>query len=99
MNFLNKMERKFGRYAIQNISLMMIICYAFGYAIQFVNASFLDYLVLNPYHILHGQVWRLVTCILIPPGGFSIFTMVMLYVYYSLGTLLERTWGAFRYNV
>ena len=99
MNFLNKMERKFGRYAIQNISLMMIICYAFGYAIQFVNASFLDYLVLNPYQILHGQVWRLVTWILIPPSGFSIFTMVMLYVYYSLGTLLERTWGAFRYNV
>ncbi len=101
MNFLNKMERKYGKYAIQNISLMLIICYGFGYAIQFVNASFLNYLTLNPYLILRGQVWRLVTWILIPPSGFGfdIFTIISLYFYYWLGTTLERTWGAFRYNL
>lgn len=99
MRFLDKMERKFGRYAIQNISLMLIICYGFGYAIQFVNEGFLSYLTLNPYLILHGQIWRLVTWILIPPSGFGFFTLIMLYFYYSIGTTLERTWGAFRYNV
>ena len=99
MNFLNKLERKFGRYAISNISLMLIICYGFGYAIQFVNASFLNYLTLNPYLILHGQIWRLVTWILVPPSSFGIFTIISLYFYYWLGTTLERTWGTFRYNV
>lgn len=99
MKFLNKLERKFGRYAIQNISLMLIICYGFGYAIQFVNASFLEYLTLNPYLVLRGQIWRLVTWILVPPSGFDFFTIISLYFYYWLGTTLERTWGTFRYNL
>ena len=99
MKFLDKLERKFGRYAIQNISLMLIICYAFGYAIQFVNADFLNYLTLNPYLILRGQIWRLITWILIPPSDFGIFTILTLYFYYWIGTTLERTWGTFRYNV
>lgn len=99
MSFFNKLERKYGRYAIQNVSLMLIICYGFGYAIQFVNPSFLNYLTLNPYQILHGQIWRLVTWILIPPSGFDVFTIISLYFYYWLGTTLERTWGAFRYNL
>lgn len=100
MKFFNKLERKFGKYAIQNISLMLIICYGFGYAIQFVNAGFLNYLTLNPYLILHGQVWRLVTWILVPPSGFDIFfTLLSLYFYYWIGTTLEHVWGTFRYNV
>lgn len=99
MRLLDKLERKLGRYAIENVSLMLIICYAFGYAMQFVNASFLDYLVLNPYLILHGQIWRLFTWILVPPQAFGFFTIIMLYFYYSIGTTLERTWGAFRYNL
>lgn len=100
MRFLDKMEKKFGRYAIQNISLMLIICYGFGYAIQIVNAPFLNYLTLNPYLVLRGQIWRLFTWIIIPPSGFDIFfTLISLYFYYWLGTTLERTWGTFRYNV
>lgn len=99
MKFLNKLERKFGKYAIQNISLILIICYGFGYAIQFVNAAFLEYLTLNPYLVLKGQIWRLVTWILVPPSGFDFFTIISLYFYYWLGTTLERTWGTFRYNL
>ena len=99
MKLLNKLERKFGRYAVQNVSLMLIICYGFGYAISFVNDDFLEFLSLNPYLILHGQIWRLVTWIIIPPGSFGFFTLISLYFYYMLGTTLEHTWGAFRYNL
>ena len=99
MNFLNKLERKFGRYAIQNISLYLIICYGCGYLLNLINPSFLNYLTLNPYAILHGQIWRIVTWILVPPSSFDIFTIVMLFFYYSIGTNLERTWGTFYYNV
>ncbi len=71
-----------------------------GYLIQFINPNLLNVISLNPYLILHGQVWRLVTWIIIPPSGFSIlWTVVMLYFYYSVGNDLERTWGTFYYNV
>lgn len=96
---MSKFEKKFGKYAIRNISLMLIMCYAVGYVIQFVSGDFLGFLTLDPYRILHGQIWRIVTWIIIPPSSFNIFTLIMLYFYYSVGNTLERTWGAYRYNV
>ena len=103
MNFLNKMERKFGRYAIPELTKYIILCYVIGYALEvfhnMTGVGIMGYLALSPYHILHGQIWRLVSWVLIPPSGLDIFTIIMLFFYYSLGTALERTWGEFRYNV
>ena len=100
MNFLNKMERKIGKYAISNLSLYLIMGYVLGYILQFINPAIVDFLTLNPYLILHGQIWRLVTWVLIPPSAQSIlFYVIMMLFYYQLGTSLERTWGVFRYNV
>lgn len=100
MNFLNKMERKFGRYALSNLTLYIVITYGAGYLIALVAPQILGYLTLEPALILRGQVWRLVTWLLIAPGiRPSIFTIITLFFYYSIGTTLERTWGSFRYNV
>ncbi|MBD5545002.1 MAG: hypothetical protein HDR01_12405 [Lachnospiraceae bacterium] len=100
MYFLDKWEKKWGKYAIPNITMYLIICYAFGYILQWTKSSFfLDYLTLDPYAILHGQVWRLFTWIIVPPSGFDVFTLIMLYFYYSIGRSLEYAWGTFRYNV
>ena len=71
-----------------------------GYVIEMLMPWLLGYLTLDPYAVLHGQIWRLVTWVLIPPETSNIlFTLIMLYFYYSLGTTLERTWGTYRYNV
>ena len=99
MNFLNKMERKIGKYAIPNLSLYLILGYVLGYILEFINPAIVDFLTLNPYLILHGQVWRIVTWIIIPPSSFDLFTIIMLMFYYSVGMNLERTWGTFYYNV
>ncbi len=97
---MSKFERKFGKYAIKNLSLMLILCYACGYLINFINPAFLQYLTLDAYQILHGQIWRLVTWIICPPSNDNFFfILITLYFYYSLGTTLERTWGTYRYNV
>lgn len=94
---LNKAERQFGKYAISNLSLYIIIAYVIGYILQLTGT--MDFLRLNPYAILHGQIWRVVTWIIVPPSSLGIFTIIMLFFYYSLGKSLEMTWGAFRYNV
>lgn len=99
---MSPFERKFGKYAIRNLSFVLVACYAVGYVLQLMDRTGLitSYLTLNPYAILHGQVWRLVTWILIPPSsGGLFFTLIMLYFYCSIGTSLERTWGTYRYNV
>ncbi len=104
MNWLNKLERKFGRYAISGLTRYMILSYVIGYLFSLTGminggSGLLGLINLNPYLIFHGQVWRLVTWVLMPPGTLSIFTVIMLFFYYSLGTALEQTWGTFRYNV
>lgn len=97
---MSQFEKKFGKYAIRNLSVVLVCCYAIGYVLQFIIPWIAIYLSLDPYAILHGQVWRLVTWILIPPDDFNIFlTLLMLYFYCSIGTTLERTWGTYRYNV
>lgn len=100
MKFSSNFEKKFGKYAIKNLSMVLIICYACGYVLRMISPGIMDFLYLNPYQIIfHGQIWRLVTWLIVPPSSFDIFTLLMLYFYYSLGTTLERTWGTYRYNV
>lgn len=96
-NLINKAEKKFGRYAISNLSLYIIIAYVIGYILQLTGT--MDFLRLDPYAILHGQVWRAITWLIVPPSSLGIFTIIMLFFYYSLGKSLEITWGAFRYNL
>lgn len=101
MNFFNKLERKYGKYAIHNLMKYIIVLYVIGWFIQLVNPVFYDSLLaLDMAKVLHGQVWRLVTFIIMPPENSSAFFMIFsLYLYYVLGTNLERVWGAFRFNV
>ena len=97
--FLVKLEKKIGKYAIPRLPLVMIICYAAGYMMQLINPNIIDVISLNPYAILHGQVWRIVSWILIPPESSNLFfVLIMMYFYYSIGTTLERTWGSFYFN-
>lgn len=93
------MERKFGRYAVHNLTMYLIGTYIIGYGIYFFLPGLFRWLTLEPYFILKGQVWRIVSWILIPPSGNIITVIIMLMFYYSLGNALERAWGAFRYNV
>ena len=102
---LDKLERKLGTYAIPRLMNWFIGGYVIGYILMAIsgatNSGILSLMTLEPYYILHGQIWRLVTWILIPGDGGSInlFTLIMLFFYYSIGTNLERTWGTFYYNV
>ena len=94
------LQRFLQKYAVSNLSLVIIMCYGFGYLLQYVNASFLNYLTLNPYAICHGQIWRLVTWVLVPPDTSNIlFIIIAMMFYYSIGTSLERVWGTYAYNV
>lgn len=99
MRFLDKMERKYGRYAIQNLSAIIIALYVAGYIISLMRPELFYYLYLSPAMILRGQIWRVVSWILLPPDSLDVFTVIMLYFYFSIGRTLERTWGAFRFNV
>jgi len=98
--WLNKLERKYGKYAISNLTLYLIIGYVIGYVVSVISPDLLVALQFNPYAIIHGQVWRIFTWLLLIPRDTNIiFVAIMLFFYYQLGNALENTWGTFKYNV
>ena len=100
MKFLNKMERKLGKYAIPNLTLVIIGCFVFGYIAEIIAPGMYLKLSLLPYNILYkGEWWRVFTWIFTPPFALNVFTILGLFFYYSVGRQLEMTWGKFMYNI
>lgn len=100
MNFINKLNRKFGKYAIHNLMLYIVILYAAGFFINMANPYFyFQYLSLDISKVMRGEVWRLVTFIIQPPTNNLIFLVFSLYLYHMIGNALEHSWGAFRFNL
>lgn len=98
---IEKLEKKLGRFAVRGLMKYVIIVYLVGYISYNVNPTFYyQWLMLDVDKLLQGQVWRLITFIIQPIDTSNILlTAVMLYVYYSIGTSLERTMGTFRFNL
>ena len=100
MNWFDKLERKYGRYAIKNLMYYIIALYTFGFILEVFFPNVYDaYLSLNAQAILHGQIWRIVTFIIQPPSTSFFWIFFSLYMYYMIGTVLENVWGSFRFNV
>lgn len=108
MNFLNKMERKFGRYAISGLMRYIVILDVMGTLLGIILPSgfYYQFLSLDIGYILQGQVWRLFTFVLFPSLGSGmmnpmniLFYAITLYLYFMIGNSLENAWGAFRFNL
>ena len=100
---IQRLERRLGRYAIPHLMNYIIGGYVIGYLIyvasMMTGQPYILYLTLDPRLILQGQVWRLVTWVLFPPIQNVFFEIIMMVFYWQLGTVLENTWGTFRFNL
>lgn len=100
---LDKLERKLGKYAIPRLMNWFIAGYVIGYILEAIDASsgsdIISLMTLEPYYILHGQIWRIITWVMIPPAQNIIFAIIMIIFYWQLGRALEQVWGTFRFNV
>ena len=107
-NFLNKLERQFGRYAIPDLIRYVIILYCAGAVIGMINENiYYEYLCLDMSAVFRGQIWRLVT-FLIEPYGFSsgmgmllsiLFFVIQVQLFFLFGRSLEQAWGTFKFNM
>ncbi len=99
MTFYQKMEKKFGKYAVPNLMMYICVMYAVGFLIQMNNPLFYYYyLDLDPEAILHGHIWRIITFLFYFPSRNIFWAILGIWVYYSLGRTLEMVWGTFKYN-
>ena len=65
MDWFQKLERKYSKYAIQNLMMYIIVLYAVGFVFEvFAPGVYSTYLSLDFAYIFKGQIWRLVTFII-----------------------------------
>lgn len=99
MDFFTKLERKYGKFAIPNLTVILIGGFILGYMIEIMQPAALMFINLNPAKIMQGQIYRLITWIIMPPGGASLWIIITLMFYFSIGRTLENAWGDFRYTL
>lgn len=99
MNWMNRLERKFGRYAVPNLSRYFVIAIVIGFLGELIAPNMMDYLEFSAGDILRGQIWRLLTWVVVPSTSFDFFGLLFLLCVFSWGSSLESFLGTFRMNV
>ncbi len=95
---------KHPRFGSPNLMLYVVIGNAIVWLFTLFTAfggsgpSILEYLYFSPYHILRGQIWRLVTFIIIP-NSTSILALIFFYFYYMIGRTVEAQWGPGKFTI
>ena len=99
--WLDKLEKKIGKYCIKNLMLYITVLNGVVFILQYLapEADFVGKLTLVPSLVMQGEVWRLVTFLFIPMTFRPVWILFSLYFYYLIGSSLEREWGSFKFNV
>lgn len=98
--FLYKLEKKYGKYAIKNLPLVIMVCFGIGYLLYGLLPNVTMMLDFSPPDIIYRhQYWRLFTWILSPAGSIDILALLMLFFYYTFAVSIERGIGTFLFNV
>ncbi len=99
MTILDRLEDRFGRYTIPNLTYFLIGGQALAFIITQFYPDYGQIFVLRGDLLTHGDWWRAVTFLFMPLSTDFIFAVFTWYLYYLYGTALERLWGTFRYTV
>ncbi len=88
------------RFGIPNLILYIVIGNAIVWLFSMMDTTgrFLPLLQFSPYNVLRGQVWRLISFVLIPEYS-GLWLFISLYFYYFIGSTLEREWGTAKFTV
>ncbi|NLW21552.1 MAG: rhomboid family intramembrane serine protease [Clostridiales bacterium] len=99
MKLLNQLERKLYKFRIQPFFSYIVFAMAGIYLIDLFFSQFflISRMMLFTPAVYAGEIWRLITFIIIPPGGSILQTALTLYFYYFVGTALENRWGPRRF--
>lgn len=97
---LNKLERRFGRYALRDVMFYVIVLMGCAFLLDFLmpEANVLSYIYFDRAKILSGEVWRVISFIALPPSSNIVYVALSLYFYYFIGSSLEKNWGSFRFG-
>ena len=98
MSLMDKLQKKFGKYAVYNLQKYLILANCLGVVLNMFSVPVSQYLGFSMEAILHGQVWRLVTWIFCSDRG-GLLSLLFLYCVYNMAQSFEQMVTTFRMNV
>lgn len=104
MKFLSdKIDRfcyKHPRFGIPNLMLAIVACNVVVYLLDmFSRGTLSPLLYFSRHYILQGQIWRLITFVMVPDSQGIFWFALTMYFYWFIGTNLEREWGAGKFTI
>lgn len=89
------------QFGIKNLMLYIVIGNAVVWLFSMLDTTgtLQGYLAFDAAAVFtRGQVWRLLTFVLIPPSD-GLLAVIAIYFYYWIGTTLERYWGKGKFTI
>ena len=105
---LYRLENKIRRFSIERLMQIISVGMLLVFGADIIIALATDYhgqsvsawLVFDRGLILRGQVWRVISFILVYPSSTNILlTLLAIYFYYWTGSAVEGYWGKARFNL
>ncbi len=108
---MGELKKRYYRFVYKNANkgipnLMQSIVLAMGtlFVLDFVFAmanrpGLIELFIFDRDKIFAGEVWRIVSFIILPPNYDPIFIIFALYLYWIMGKFLESFWGILKFNL
>ena len=103
-SFLDKLDRKFGRYALKNLMTVIVVGKAVVWLLNMLvyartGVLLNSWLYFDKAAILRGEVWRVLTFVFLPETSNPFTLLLSLYFYWLIGNALENEWGSFNFDL
>ncbi|MEQ8837361.1 MAG: hypothetical protein RID07_11205, partial [Lacipirellulaceae bacterium] len=102
MSLLKRLEGRFSRFAIPNLTLALIVGQIGFYLVELSKQGEgdpLELIRLNIPKVLDGEIWRLLSFVFTPPATSPLFVIFAWLLMHLFGGILESHLGVFRYNL
>jgi hypothetical protein len=97
--WVDRLERRFGFLAAPGLPGFITGMTVLVGVLGLVKPEFADMLALDPFALAHGQVWRAVSFLFMPPLMSPLWLIFWILMLYSILQALDHAWGEFKFTV
>jgi hypothetical protein len=99
MSLINSLENRYGHHAIPGLVAIIAWFQVAVWALIKIRPGFEVFLLLIPELVYHGEVWRLLTWVFIPPDDNPLWLLLAVMLMVLFSQALDHAWGPFKVNL
>ncbi|MBI4061393.1 MAG: hypothetical protein HY403_08185 [Elusimicrobia bacterium] len=97
--WVDRLGRRLGFLAVPGLPGLLTAMTAAAALFAASKPEFVAALALDPDALRHGQIWRVITFLVVPPQSSLLWTLLWLAMIYAVLNALEAAWGEFKLTV